>query len=70
MLKNFSIYRMYLRISREILDKIQTKFYQFDLYRVQFFEPTKQVKIDFLRVLLCYRCLDMIFKNVNFGLFV
>ncbi len=37
-------YRIYSRISREILDKIKTKFYQFDLYEGQLFGPSKRFK--------------------------
>ena len=62
-------YRIYSRISREILDKIWLKFYQFDLYAGQHFWSSKYVFIHYLCVLRHYKCLDKVLKNVNFGQF-
>ncbi len=54
-------YRIYSRISREILVIFWQIFFQFDLYAGHFF--------DYLGIIWLYRWLNMVFKNAYFGQF-
>ncbi len=55
-------YRIYLRISREILDEIRPKFYQLDLYAGHNFLDQKRFFIDYLSVLSLFSKFEEDFK--------
>ncbi len=66
---DLNIYRIYSRISREILDKIWQIFLQFDLYAGQKFGSGKHDFIHYLCVLRHSKPLKRKIKKWNFGHF-
>ncbi len=63
-------YRIYSRISREILDNIWPKFCQFDLYAGHNFLGQKRFFIDYLSVLSLFSKFEEDFKFLIFGPFL
>ncbi len=53
-------YRIYSRISREILDRFCTNFFQFDLYTGQRFFCLKPLFTGYMHVTRQYKCIDEI----------